>query len=143
MRRIGPDGVRSRRPRLGQPDGRGRRLLCVASTAHRRPRLEGAAAGLLLDRARAADWLVARDISAIGFDRTPHSEKTLPRLTCVRQPIREMAWAAVRLLLAQIDDLPEGRRDLELPMTLGVRDSTAAPPSNRTGIPILRAEKLS
>lgn len=100
-------------------------------------------AGLILERARAAGWVVPRDISVIGFDSTPYSEKTLPRLTCVHQPIREMASAAVRLLLAQIDDLPEGRRDLEFPMTLDVRDSTAPPPTHRTGSPILSAEKQS
>lgn len=98
-------------------------------------------AGLILERARADGWVVPRDFSVVGFDSTPYSEKTLPRLTCVHQPIREMASAAVRLLLARIEGGPEGQRDLEFPMTLDVRDSTAPPPTHRTGCPTLSDEK--
>jgi LacI family transcriptional regulator len=72
---------------------------------------------------------VPEDLSVVGFDDVPMSQWVLPGLTTVRQPIREVAALAIRALLSVRDGgtLPEGRT--ELPTTLVVRESTAAPRS--------------
>jgi len=77
--------------------------------------------------ARQRGLAVPEDLSVVGFDDVPMSQWVLPGLTTVRQPIREVAALAIRALLAVRDGgaLPEVRT--ELPTTLVVRDSTAAP----------------
>lgn len=77
--------------------------------------------------AGAAGLSIPRDVSVVGFDDMPAFRRLSPALTTVRQPIREMAGAAVELLAEMIDartlDLP-GR---EIATELLVRRSTAAP----------------
>lgn len=99
-------------------------------------------AGLLLDHAQSLNIEIPSQMSVVSFDSTSFSEKTTPRLTCIHQPIREMATAAVRTLLAQINGEPINH-DFEYPTTLDVRDSTAEPPVNRNWSAILNAEKKS
>jgi LacI family transcriptional regulator len=72
---------------------------------------------------------VPYDISVIGFDDAPLAEMISPALTTMRQPLQEMAQAAVSLLLARISDGnggPPTRR--VLPTSLVVRESTARRP---------------
>ncbi|ONK09388.1 LacI family DNA-binding transcriptional regulator [Streptomyces sp. MP131-18] len=70
---------------------------------------------------------VPRDVSVVGFDDLPQAVWATPALTTVRQPLSEMAAAALRLLLRLLDgDRPEGMRT-ELSTRLVVRDSTAPP----------------
>ena len=85
-------------------------------------------AAVLLDRAREAGLSVPNDLSVIGFDSTPFSEKTTPKLTCVHQPIREMAAQAVKTLLEYLNG-SEDFTDIEFETTLDVRDSTESAPS--------------
>lgn len=99
-------------------------------------------AGVLLEHAQSLNIQVPQNLSVISFDSTSFSEKTSPRLTCIYQPIREMATAAVRTLLAQING-ETITQDFEYPTRLDLRDSTTEPPKNRDWSSILNAEKSS
>jgi len=82
------------------------------------------AAGAMLALHRAG-LHIPSDISVTGFDDTPMSEIVWPPLTTVRQPIKDIAERAVRILIEQAPD-----DDAEfhlLPHNLVVRESTAAP----------------
>ena len=72
---------------------------------------------------------VPRDVSVAGFDDTAIATTLWPELTTVRQPIGEMAAAAVDLLLTEIRARREGRAlepvDIVMPHTLIERQSTA------------------
>ena len=84
----------------------------------------------VLEAARMARLQVPRDLSVVGFDDLPLSRWTSPPLTTVRQPLAEMAGAAVRLVLAAgRDDGPESQSS-ELVTSLVVRE-TSAPPAVR------------
>ncbi|WP_370681922.1 LacI family DNA-binding transcriptional regulator [Comamonas sp. GB3 AK4-5] len=80
------------------------------------------AAGVLY-AAHARGLPVPEALSVVGYDDTPLSRQTWPKLTTLRQPIRAMAYAAVEQLAARE---PQARV-----RTLGyeimVRDSTRAP----------------
>jgi LacI family transcriptional regulator len=82
------------------------------------------AAGAMLALHRAG-LDIPSDISVTGFDDTPVSEIVWPPLTTVRQPIKEIAERAVRILVEQLAD--EGIEFRPLPHYLVVRESTAAP----------------
>jgi LacI family transcriptional regulator len=72
---------------------------------------------------------VPRDVSVIGFDDAPLAEMISPALTTMRQPLQDMAHAAVSVLLARITGSnggPPTRRIL--PTSLVVRESTARRP---------------
>lgn len=90
---------------------------------------EGIAGNILVEAAKAG-ISVPQDLSVVGYDSTMFCETTKPRLTAVRQPIREMAETAATLLL----DLIEGRTpspfSYNYPCTLDVRDSTSHPASH-------------
>ncbi|MHB8635679.1 MAG: LacI family DNA-binding transcriptional regulator [Fimbriimonadaceae bacterium] len=84
-------------------------------------------AGRILATAHAAGIQVPYAFSLVGFDSTMYCESTKPRLTAVRQPVREMAESAAQLLI----DLVEGRASSAtsrcFPCSLDVRDSTSPP----------------
>jgi len=64
-------------------------------------------------------------ISVVGFDSTLYCETTTPRLTAVRQPIREMAAYATEALLDLISGDKPRKCSSIFPCTLDVRGSTA------------------
>jgi len=66
-----------------------------------------------------------RDLSVAGFDDTALASQLWPPLTTVRQPTRDLAYAAATLLFERGED-PVHRR---LAHELVVRASTAAPPT--------------
>jgi LacI family transcriptional regulator len=68
---------------------------------------------------------VPDDVSVIGFDDLPESAWITPSLTTVRQPIEEMAVAAMRKLLRLREGMPFGSSREELSTELVVRGSTA------------------
>ena len=81
---------------------------------------------------RAANELGLRvpdDLSVVGYDDIPFASWLWPPLTTVRQPLREMAGTAARLVL----DLAKGIRPdnlrVDLATELVVRQSTARPPA--------------
>lgn len=70
---------------------------------------------------------VPEDISIIGFDDVPESSYIRPRLTTVRQPLREMGELATRMLVARVEDPTIPSEHVELPTTLMVRDTCQSP----------------
>ncbi|MEW6706469.1 MAG: LacI family DNA-binding transcriptional regulator [Pseudomonadota bacterium] len=73
---------------------------------------------------------VPQDVSVVGFDDSPSASLVWPALTTVRQPVFEMAVAAVDMLLARVGGVPADERQAPvkvLPHELVLRDSTAAP----------------
>jgi LacI family transcriptional regulator len=75
---------------------------------------------------------VPRDMSVIGFDDAPLAHMVSPALTTMRQPLQEMASAAVSQLLSRIsgsDGVAPTRQ--VLPTTLVVRGTTGPPRRRR------------
>lgn len=71
---------------------------------------------------------VPDDLSVVGFDDIPAASWTAPRLTTVRQPIREKGRRAAHRLIRSIRSGSEHRPVVEvLPTHLVVRGSTASP----------------
>jgi LacI family transcriptional regulator len=72
---------------------------------------------------------VPSDLSVVGFDDSEVSRVTWPRITTIRQPIFEMAFASADQLIAELDgrDAPAHRTH---PYELLVRGSTAPPPGS-------------
>jgi LacI family transcriptional regulator len=73
---------------------------------------------------------VPRDLTVVGFDDTAIARTLWPELTTVRQPIGEMAVAAVGLLLKEIrarkDHARPAPTDIVMAHTLIERQSSAA-----------------
>lgn len=69
---------------------------------------------------------VPEDISVMGFDDLPRASYSVPPLTTIRQPNREMGKTAVRMLVDQIEGRPYNSRRIELPTELVIRGSTRA-----------------
>lgn len=79
------------------------------------------------EEARRRGLQLPEDLSIVGFDGTSFAEATMPQLTTVEQPLREIGRAAARTLLRQIDgEQPDSPR-IELATRLLVRESTAPP----------------
>jgi LacI family transcriptional regulator len=69
---------------------------------------------------------VPEDLSVIGFDNIPESALTEPGLTTIQQPIQDMGFEAVRMLIGLIDQTSSGPLRLTLPTALVVRQSCRA-----------------
>jgi LacI family transcriptional regulator len=71
---------------------------------------------------------VPGDMSVIGFDDAPLAEMISPALTTMRQPLKDMAYSAVSLLLSRVTSGDGGAPVRKvLATSLVVRDSTAPP----------------
>ena len=70
---------------------------------------------------------VPDDLSVVGFDDVVLAEWMRPPLTTVRQPLVDMARTAIRTAAAIAYDGADGPARVELPTSLTVRRSTAAP----------------
>ncbi|KQR00391.1 LacI family transcriptional regulator [Arthrobacter sp. Leaf141] len=69
---------------------------------------------------------VPEDLSVVGFDGIRQGAESVPALTTVAQPLREIGRAALRVVLRQVKgEVPDSRR-VELATRLLVRESTAA-----------------
>jgi len=79
----------------------------------------------VLHEAASRGLRVPDDISVTGFDDLPMAAFTVPALTTVRMPVREMAARAVEIALGDSRS-SRGQDDLMEPL-LVVRESTAAP----------------
>jgi LacI family transcriptional regulator len=77
------------------------------------------------DAARELGLRIPEDLSVVGFDDLPSSAWIQPRLTTVRQPIRQMAATAAQALLKSVLEGPQPATRMELATTLVVRESTA------------------
>jgi LacI family transcriptional regulator len=73
---------------------------------------------------------VPGQVSVIGFDDAPLAEMVSPSLTTMRQPLQDMAHAAVSLLLSRVTGTTNGAPPTRrvLPVSLVVRESTARRP---------------
>ena len=67
---------------------------------------------------------VPEDMSLIGFDDIPLAAQLHPALTTIRQPLPQMARAAVNLLLAMIAGIEAPSPLITLPTQLIVRETT-------------------
>ncbi len=97
-------------------------------------------AAVILDRAKQLGISIPDQLSVIGFDSTPFSETTTPKLTCVHQPIREMAVAAVQLLINQINSQVPAI-DKEFETRLDIRETTALAPASPVWTKLFEDEK--
>ncbi|GGK91041.1 transcriptional regulator [Sphaerisporangium melleum] len=73
---------------------------------------------------------VPGELSVTGFDDTPQTQWTTPRLTSVRQPLVGMGRMAVETVLGMADGVQPASRHLQLATTLNVRDSTGPAPAS-------------
>lgn len=81
----------------------------------------------VLDAARQFELRVPEDLSVVGFDGTALTEQTMPRLTSVAQPLREIGRVAMRSVLALSRKEELDSHNVELATRLVVKDSTAPP----------------
>ncbi|WP_284535478.1 LacI family DNA-binding transcriptional regulator [Nocardioides sp. T2.26MG-1] len=70
---------------------------------------------------------VPGELSVVGFDNIPESALATPALTTVQQPIRQMGYDAMTMLVALIEGNEPPDIHIELETTLVRRGSTAAP----------------
>jgi LacI family transcriptional regulator len=69
------------------------------------------------------------DISIVGFDSTEFCDTLSPALTAINQPVRDLVYAAVNLLIRRIEGDEEATRTHLFPCSFDVRGSTAPPPA--------------
>lgn len=81
-----------------------------------------------LQAAREMGRRVPEDVSIAGFDDAFAASITIPQLTTIKQPLREMGRVAAEILYRLIDGLPVEATRLELSTRLMVRSSTGPPP---------------
>jgi LacI family transcriptional regulator len=70
---------------------------------------------------------VPKDLSVAGFDDTAVASLTWPTLTTVRQPIAQMAEAAVEMLVSHLDKTGASENNTTLDFEIIIRKSTANP----------------
>lgn len=75
---------------------------------------------------RKAGLRTPEDISLVGFDDIPLAAQLHPALTTVRQPLSQMARAAVNVMLAMIAGVDAPLPIITLPTQLVVRETTQA-----------------
>ncbi|MEV6848629.1 substrate-binding domain-containing protein [Actinoplanes sp. NPDC051411] len=73
---------------------------------------------------------VPGELSVTGFDDTPQTQWTTPRLTSVMQPLVGMGRMAVETVLGMAAGVQPASRHLQLATTLNIRDSTGPVPSS-------------
>jgi len=67
------------------------------------------------------------DVSVVGFNNIPLVDKLSPPLTTVSVPHRQIGQESARILLEQLENPVTGPKSVLLPVSLVVRQSTAAP----------------
>jgi LacI family transcriptional regulator, galactose operon repressor len=74
---------------------------------------------------RDANLRVPEDVSVIGFDDIQLAGYHTPRLTTIRQPLREMGSSAARILLQRLQGFKDYPPELTVPPELIIRETTA------------------
>jgi LacI family transcriptional regulator, repressor for deo operon, udp, cdd, tsx, nupC, and nupG len=87
----------------------------------------------VLHTARQRGLRVPDDLSVVGFDDIRVAQYVDPPLTTIRQPMRELGEATVRLLLDILRGNAKQAVSVTLPHALIVRSSTAAPRARTSG----------
>jgi LacI family repressor for deo operon, udp, cdd, tsx, nupC, and nupG len=84
----------------------------------------------VLEVARRLEIAVPSQLSVVGFDDIRFAQHTVPPLTTIAQPTREIGERAVRLLLQILSGNGQAGRheSITLPHTLVIRGTTAPPP---------------
>jgi DNA-binding LacI/PurR family transcriptional regulator len=77
-----------------------------------------------LEIARNMSVVVPDELSVVGFDSLAASEASVPPLTSVSQPVREIAKAATELLIKIVRGEPLEEQHLVFPVKLDIREST-------------------
>jgi LacI family transcriptional regulator len=80
-----------------------------------------------MEAARMLGLGIPSDLSVIGFDNVPESALCEPPLTTIEQPIQQMGFEAVELLIGLVERRPDLATQRMLPTQLVVRGSCAAP----------------
>jgi LacI family transcriptional regulator len=112
----------------------GRRVAATLLSQRKRPSAifgfaDEAAAGVI-GYALQHGLQIPRDLSVVGFDDSDLAQSIWPPLTTIRQPIAEMARAAVALL---VERSPKGKvREVVCPVELVLRGSTGLARTSRT-----------
>ncbi len=78
-----------------------------------------------LAAARKAGLTVPEDLSIITFDNSSWAEAFSPALSVVSQPVRELGATATRMAIERIEGRSGPPREVQLPSTLIIRESTA------------------
>lgn len=81
-------------------------------------------ASAVIDVARQRDLDVPTDLAVTGFDDQPLAVHTMPTLTTVRMPLREVGRAAATLLFERLDGKQVGEPHRIFPTEIVVRAST-------------------
>ncbi len=68
---------------------------------------------------------VPRELTVVGFDDTQTATAIWPQLTTVRQPISDMASAAIELLASHLNGDPDADARREIRSEIVIRDSSA------------------
>ncbi|UVO31461.1 LacI family DNA-binding transcriptional regulator [Bradyrhizobium arachidis] len=86
----------------------------------------------LIKTVRAAGLQIPDDLSVIGFDGIAYADYCEPTLTTIVQPRRDLgATAAAELITLMTNGRAGPRKDIKLPATLMLRDSTRPPRKSR------------
>ena len=78
-----------------------------------------------MESCRALGYRIPEDVSFVGFDSLDACNRSVPPLTSIRQPIRDMAFEATQLLVQLVKGETPTRRQFLYPLTIDVRGSTA------------------
>lgn len=70
---------------------------------------------------------IPQDISIVGFDSTEFCDSLNPPLTAIRQPVRDLVFEAVNMLIRRIEGDEHTTRTHLFPCGFDVRESTAPP----------------
>ena len=86
---------------------------------------------------------VPDDVSVVGFDDIAFARYTVPALTTIAQPVREIGQETVRLLLGIVRGQTPSAVSVILPHRLVVRESTAPLAGNKRGRRVQIEERVS
>jgi LacI family transcriptional regulator len=78
----------------------------------------------IMDACRQYRIRVPAEVSVVGFDNVEHAALTIPTLTTVHHPVREIGMQAAELLIEQVETDKRFAKRVLLPGELVVRDST-------------------
>ena len=96
-----------------------------------------------MDILRRRGLSIPDEVSVVGFDDIPFARYTVPSLTTIAQPVREIGQETVRLLLAIVRGHTQSAVSVILPHKLIVRESTAPPASHRRSRRVPLEESVS
>ena len=94
-------------------------------------------AARLMSSFQALQIRVPQDVRVVGVDDVDYAQFLSPPLTTVRQPCREIGAAAVRAMLARLENRTMPGRSVLLDCTLVVRDSCGSPAAGKNSHPII------